>query len=62
MLHQVHDGPQLHLPQAQDAGPNDIIMVSTTSQHAYEWDIECIEYAKAVVETEILPVDLERFT
>jgi hypothetical protein len=32
-------------------GPNAIITISTTSQHAYQCDIECIEQAKALVES-----------
>ena len=32
-------------------GPNGIITVSTTSQHAYQCDIECIEQAEALVES-----------
>ena len=51
MVHQVHGRPQLHVPQAQDAGPNGIITVSTTRQHAYQCDVECIEQAKALAES-----------
>jgi len=32
-------------------GPNVIITVSTTSQHAYQWDVECIEQAEALAES-----------
>jgi len=32
-------------------GPNDIITVSTTSQHAYQCDVECIEQADALAES-----------
>ena len=32
-------------------GPNDIITVSTTSQHAYQCDIQCIEQAEALIES-----------
>ena len=32
-------------------GPNDIITVSTTSQHAYQCDVECIEQAEALAES-----------
>jgi hypothetical protein len=31
------------------SGPNDIITVSTTSQHNYQCNIECIEQAEAIV-------------
>jgi hypothetical protein len=32
-------------------GPNVIITVSTTSQHAYQCDVECIEQAEALAES-----------
>jgi len=32
-------------------GPNGIITVSTTSQHAYQCDVECIEQAEALAES-----------
>jgi len=32
-------------------GPNGIITVSTTSQHAYQCDVKCIEQAEALVES-----------
>jgi hypothetical protein len=40
-------------------GPNGVITVHTTYQHAYECDIECCEYAEAIIESEVLAVDLE---
>jgi hypothetical protein len=40
-------------------GPNGVITVRTTYQHAYECDIECCEYAEAIIESEALVVDLE---
>ena len=33
------------------SGPNGIITVSTTSQHAYQCDVECIEQAEALAES-----------
>ena len=36
-----------------------IITVGPTYHHAYECDVECIEYAEALVESEALIVDLE---
>jgi hypothetical protein len=59
MLCQVHGRPQLHLPQAQDAGPNEVITVGSTYRHAYECDVECVEYAEALAESEALIADLE---
>jgi hypothetical protein len=40
-------------------GPNAVITVCTTYQHAYEYDVECCEYAKAITESEALAVNLE---
>jgi len=51
VLCQVHGRPQLHLPQAQDARAKGIITISTTSQHAYQCDVECIEQAEALAES-----------
>jgi len=31
--------------------PNGIITVSTTSQHAYQCDVECIEHAEALADS-----------
>ncbi|XP_066316361.1 uncharacterized protein [Miscanthus floridulus] len=41
-------------------GPNDIITVESTYEHAYDCDIKCIEYTKALVEAETLIVNLDR--
>jgi hypothetical protein len=49
MLRQVHGRPQLHLPQAQDDGPNEVITVGPTYRHTYECDVECVEYAEALI-------------
>jgi hypothetical protein len=43
-------------------GPNEVITVRTTYQHAYECDVKCCEYAKAIIESEMLAVDLEART
>jgi hypothetical protein len=59
VLRQVHGRPQLHLPQAQDAGPNGVITVGSTYRHVYECDVECVEYAEALAESEALIADLE---
>ncbi|XP_066324324.1 uncharacterized protein [Miscanthus floridulus] len=40
-------------------GPNGIITVESTYEHAYNCDIECIEYAEALVEAETLIVNLD---
>jgi hypothetical protein len=36
-----------------------LITVSSTYQHAYECDVECVEYAEALTESEALIADLE---
>ena len=41
-------------------GPNSIITVKSTYEHAYNCDVECIEYAKAIVEAETLIADLDQ--
>jgi hypothetical protein len=59
VLSHVYGRPQLHIPQAQDAGPKGIITVGSTYRHAYECDVECVEYAEAIAESEALIADLE---
>jgi hypothetical protein len=40
-------------------GPNGVITVGSTYRHAYECDMECVQYAEALVESEALIADLE---
>jgi hypothetical protein len=40
-------------------GPNGVITVGPTYRHAYECDVECVEYAEALTESEALITDLE---
>jgi hypothetical protein len=40
-------------------GPNGVITIRTTYQHAYEYDVECCKYAEAIIEAEALVIDLE---
>jgi hypothetical protein len=40
-------------------GPNGVITVRSTYRHAYECDVECVEYAEALAESEALIADLE---
>ena len=42
------------------SGPNGVITVGSTYKHAYDYDVECIEYAKALVEAETLIANLDR--
>ena len=41
-------------------GPNGVITVESTYEHAYDCDIECIEYAEAIMEAEALIVNLNQ--
>jgi hypothetical protein len=40
-------------------GPNGVITVGSTYRHAYECDMECVEYAEALAESEALIADPE---
>jgi hypothetical protein len=40
-------------------GPNGVITVGSTYRHAYECDVECVEYAEALAKFEALIADLE---
>jgi hypothetical protein len=40
-------------------GPNGVITVGPTYRHAYECDVECVEYAEALAEFEALIADRE---
>jgi hypothetical protein len=40
-------------------GPKRVITVGSTYRHAYECDMECVEYAEALAESEDLIADLE---
>jgi hypothetical protein len=41
------------------SGPNGVITIGPTYRHAYECDVECVEYAETLVESEALIADLE---
>jgi hypothetical protein len=41
------------------SGPNGTITIGSSYRHAYECDVECMEYAEALVESEALIADLE---
>jgi hypothetical protein len=40
-------------------GPNGTITIGSTYRHAYECDVECVEYAEAIAESEALIADLD---
>ncbi|XP_066316660.1 uncharacterized protein [Miscanthus floridulus] len=41
-------------------GPNGIITIESTYEIAYDCDVECIEYAEALMEAETLITNLDR--
>jgi hypothetical protein len=41
------------------SGPRGTITVGSTYRHAYECDVECVEYAEALAESEALIADLD---
>jgi hypothetical protein len=41
------------------SGPKGTIIVGSTYRHAYECDVECVEYAEALAESEALITDLD---
>jgi hypothetical protein len=41
------------------SGPNGVITVGSTYRHAYECDVECVEYVEALAESEALIAYLE---
>jgi hypothetical protein len=41
------------------SGPNGVITVGPTYRHAYECDMDCVEYAEALAKSEALIADLE---
>ncbi|XP_066316073.1 uncharacterized protein [Miscanthus floridulus] len=43
-------------------GPNGVIMIKSTYEHAYDYDVECIKYAKALAEAETLIANLDQLS
>ena len=41
-------------------GPNGVITVESTYEHAYDCDVECIEYTEALVEDKTLIINLDQ--
>jgi hypothetical protein len=44
------------------SGPNGVITVGPTYKHAFECNVECVEYAEALAESEALIADLENLS
>ncbi|XP_066385084.1 uncharacterized protein [Miscanthus floridulus] len=41
-------------------GPNGVITIESTYEHAYDYEVECIKYAEALVEAKTLIINLDR--
>ena len=52
---QVHDDPQLHLPQVEVLGLNNVITVGSTFLHTYMCDHEHYELTTTVINSTELP-------
>jgi hypothetical protein len=44
------------------SGPNGVITIGPTYKHAFECDVECVEYAEALAESEALIADMENLS
>jgi hypothetical protein len=51
MLRHVHAIPNYTYLKLKMPGPNGIITVSTTRQHAYQCNVECIEHSEALAQS-----------
>jgi hypothetical protein len=60
VLRQIHGGPELHLPQDEDAGLKGVITVGSSIEHAFNCDVECVEHAEALALDEALIANLEK--
>ena len=43
-------------------GPNGVITIESMYEHSYDCDVECIEYAEALVEAETLIANLDQLS
>ena len=62
MLRQVMAVPNYTYLKLKMLGPNGFITVESTYEHAYDYDVECIEYAEAIMEAEALIVNLNQLS
>jgi hypothetical protein len=53
------DVPNYTYLKLKMSGPKGIITVGSTYRHAYECDVECVEYVEAIAESEALIADLD---
>jgi hypothetical protein len=42
------------------SGPNDVITVGSSIEHAFDCDVECVEHAEALAQDEALVANLEK--
>jgi hypothetical protein len=56
------DVPNYTYLKLKMSGPNRVITVGSTYRHAYECDVECVEYAEALTESMALIADLENLS
>ena len=42
------------------SGPNGVITIKSTYEHAYECDVDCIKYAEAIMEAKALIINLDQ--
>jgi hypothetical protein len=59
VLRQVHGVPNYTYLKLKMSGPKGTITVGSTYRHAYECDVECVEYAEALTECKALIADLD---
>jgi hypothetical protein len=59
VLRQVHGHPNYTYLKLKMPGPKGVITVGPTYRHAYECDVECVEYVEALAEFEALIADLD---
>ena len=52
--------PNYTYPKLKMPGPNGVITIESTYEHAYDCDVECIEYANAIMEAKALIVNLDQ--
>ena len=62
MLHEVHAVPNYTYLKLKMPSPNGVITVGPTYKHTFECDVECVEYAEALAESEALITDMENLS
>jgi hypothetical protein len=60
MLRQVHGGPNYTYLKMEMPGPNGVITVGSLIEHAFDYDIECVEHAETLELDEALVASMEK--